>query len=273
MKTLAKLLFSDGEGGMRGKVVASYFILIGVNIIAWGGALITFRHDHVLLGFATLAYAFGLRHAVDADHIAAIDIATRKLMQQKQRPATVGFFFAIGHSLVLVIATAVIALTAMTVNTRFAAFNNLAGIIGTSISAIFLFAMAFINVIIARAVYKTFKQVQQTGVYVDEDLDILLNSRGFMARLLRPLFRLVSKSWHMFPIGFLFGLGFDTATEVSLLSIAGAEAVKGVSVWSIMIFPALFAAGMSLIDTTDGILMLGAYGWAFVKPIRKLYTT
>ena len=131
--------------------------------------------------------------------------------------------------------------------------------------------LAFANLVILAGVWRTFRRVRQGGQYVDEDFDILLNNRGLLARLFRPLFRLIGKSWHMLPLGFLFGLGFDTTTEVALLGIAAAEAAKGVSIWSIMVFPALFAAGMSLIDTTDGVLMLGAYNWAFVKPIRKLY--
>ena len=127
------------------------------------------------------------------------------------------------------------------------------------------------NIIILRSVWRTFRHVRGGGRYVEDDFDILLNNRGLLARLFRPLFRLVTKSWHMFPLGFLFGLGFDTATEVALLGISATQAANGLSIWSIMVFPALFAAGMSLIDTTDGVLMLGAYDWAFVKPMRKLY--
>jgi high-affinity nickel-transport protein len=264
-----KRIFSDGSGPVRGKIIGLYIFLIAANIGAWAWALIAFRHHPVLLGTGLLAYSFGLRHAVDADHIAAIDNVTRKLMQEGKRPASVGFFFSIGHALVLVIATALIAFAISTMQTD--SFNNTAGFIGTCVSALFLLVMAVMNLMIARGVYRTFRHVRSGGTYVEDDFDILLNKRGFFSRLFRPLFRLVSQSWHMAPIGFLFGLGFDTATEVSLLSIAGAEAAKGMSVWSILAFPALFTAGMALIDTTDGILMLGAYGWAFVKPIRKLY--
>lgn len=255
----------------RGKIITSYLFLLALNLGAWAAALIAFRHNTVLLGFSALAYAFGLRHAVDADHIAAIDSVTRKLMHEKKRPAMVGFFFSMGHSTVLMIATAAIALTAVTIDSKFKAFNDAAGIIGTAVSALFLFTMAAMNVVIARAVYLTFRQARRTGHLANDDFDILLNKRGLMSRILRPLFCLVTESWHMMLVGFLFGLGFDTATEVSLLSMGGVEAVKGVSVWTIMMLPVLFAAGMSLVDTTDGILMLGAYGWAFVKPVRKLY--
>jgi high-affinity nickel-transport protein len=264
-------VFRDQGADVRGKVIGIYGFLVVFNVAAWAYALIAFHTHPVLLGTALLAYGFGLRHAVDADHIAAIDNVTRKLMQEDKRPVAVGFFFSLGHALVMFIATAVIAVTVMKLQDSFNAFNDLAGIVGTTVSGSFLLAMAAMNLVIARSVYRTYRHVRNGGTYNDDDLNILLNSRGLIARILRPLFRLVDQSWQMAPVGFLFGLGFDTATEVSLLTVAATEAGKGVSVWSILAFPALFSAGMSLIDTTDGILMLGAYGWAFVKPIRKLY--
>jgi high-affinity nickel-transport protein len=254
---------------LRRKIIAIYALLIVINIAVWVWAAIVFGNHPLLLGTAFLAYGFGLRHAVDADHIAAIDNVTRKLMQEGGRPVTVGFFFALGHSAVVVLAAAVIAGTAQAFN-----FENLkgyGGVISTSVSALFLFAIAAMNLMIFWSVWKTFRHVRKGGAYVDEDFDLLLNKRGLVARLFRPLFRLISKTWHMFPLGFLFGLGFDTATEVALLGISATQAAHGFSIWTIMVFPALFAAGMSLIDTTDGILMLGAYDWAFIKPIRKLY--
>ncbi len=230
-----------------------------------------FRDQPLFLGTALLAYGFGLRHAVDADHIAAIDNVTRKLMQEGKRPVSVGFFFALGHSTVVILAAAGVAATATVLSGRFEQFKSVGGVIGTLVSALFLFAIAAANLLILRSVWRTYRHVRSGGRYVDEDFDLLLNSRGVLARLFRPLFRLVTTSWHMFPLGFLFGLGFDTATEVALLGMSATQAAQGVSIWSIMVFPALFAAGMSLIDTTDGVLMLGAYNWAFVKPIRKLY--
>ncbi|MBV8591720.1 MAG: HoxN/HupN/NixA family nickel/cobalt transporter [Acetobacteraceae bacterium] len=264
-------VFRDEGSNVRGKVLGIYGILIAFNVASAVYALIAFHGHPVLLGTALLAYSFGLRHAVDADHIAAIDNVTRKLMQQGQRPMAVGFFFSIGHSLVLFIGTFIIAVTVMKIEEGFNSFNDFAGIIGTSVSGLFLLAMALMNLLIARSVYRTYRHVRSGGTYDDDSFNILLNNRGFIARILRPLFRLVDQSWQMLPVGFLFGLGFDTATEVSLLTVAATEAGKGLSVWSILAFPALFSAGMSLIDTTDGVLMLGAYGWAFVKPIRKLY--
>jgi high-affinity nickel-transport protein len=211
-------IFNDSGRNLPLKVVGLYTILIAANGAAWAWALIAFHHHPVLLGTALLAYSFGLRHAVDADHI-----------------ATIG------------------------------------GVIGTLVSALFLLAIAAMNIIILAGVYRTFQRVKAGAPYVDDDLNTLLAGRGFFARLFRPMFGLIRRSWHMYPLGFLFGLGFDTATEVGLLGISAAQASQGMSVWSILVFPALFTAGMSLIDTTDSILMLGAYGWAFVKPIRKLY--
>ncbi len=271
MFAIMKRIFRDQGADMRGKVLGIYTLLIAFNGASWIYALVAFHNHPVLLGTALLAYSFGLRHAVDADHIAAIDTVTRKLMQEDKRPVAVGFYFSIGHSLVLFIGTLVIAITVMQIQDRFNTLNGLAGIVGTAVSGLFLLAMAVMNLAIARSVYGTYRHVRAGGAYDESSFNILLNNRGLLARLLRPLFRLVTRSWHMLLIGFLFGLGFDTATEVSLLTVAATESSKGLSVWSILVFPALFSAGMSLIDTTDGILMLGAYGWAFVKPIRKLY--
>jgi high-affinity nickel-transport protein len=229
------------------------------------------QHYPVLLGTCFLAYSFGLRHAVDADHIAAIDNVTRKLMQQGGRPVGVGFFFSLGHSTIVFGLSAVVALAAVALKTRFSAIEAFGNIVGTLISAFFLLALAVMNIVILVAILRTFRRVKAGGVYADEDLNLLLARRGFFGRFFRGLFRLVDHSWQMYPVGVLFGLGFDTATEVGLLGISAAEASKGLPIWSIMVFPALFAAGMALIDTTDSILMLGAYGWAFAKPLRKLY--
>ena len=191
-------------------------------------------------------------------------------MQDGRRPTTVGFYFALGHSAVVLIAAILIAWTASALSS-FEAFKAVGGVVSTAVSAAFLFVIAAMNLMILRSVHRTYRRVRAGGVYVEEDLDVLLNGRGLFARLLRPLFGLVSRSWHMAPLGFLFGLGFDTATEVSLLGLSAAQAADGVSIGMVLVFPALFAAGMSLVDTTDGVLMLGAYEWAFVKPIRKLY--
>ena len=248
-----------------------YLLLGAANVGLWVLALATFRHYPVLLGTSFLAYSFGLRHAVDADHIAAIDNVTRKLMQQGQQPVGVGFFFSLGHSTIVFALSALVAATAIEVKSRFGAFENFGNIAGTLISAFFLLALAVMNILVLIAIVRTFQRVKAGGVYIDEDLNLLLGRRGFFGRLFRGLFRLVSHSWQMYPVGVLFGLGFDTATEVGLLGISAAEASKGLPIWSIMVFPALFAAGMALVDSTDSILMLGAYGWAFAKPLRKIY--
>jgi high-affinity nickel-transport protein len=256
---------------LRRRIAGVYTLLVLANVVVWVWAFYMFRHQPVLLGTALLAYSFGLRHAVDADHIAAIDNVTRKLMQEGKRPVSVGFYFALGHSTVVILATAGIAATATALSSQFDTFKNVGSFIGTLISTSFLFCIAAMNVIILVGVWRTFNNVRQGGCFAEQDFDVLLNNRGLLARVFRPVFRLVSRSWHMFPIGFLFGLGFDTATEVALLGISATQAAQGMPIWSIMVFPALFAAGMSLIDTTDGVLMLGAYNWAFIRPIRKLY--
>jgi high-affinity nickel-transport protein len=271
MRTALAKLFNDQDAELGAKLVGIYGMLVGANILAWVWALIAFHDYPVLVGTAFLAYAFGLRHAVDADHIAAIDNVTRKLMQEGKRPLGVGLFFSLGHSTVVVLASAVIALTTSALQGRFDLVKLVGGTVGTLVSASFLFLVAAANFVILLSVYRTFRQVRRGGAFVEEDLNHLLAQRGLLGRLFRPMFRLVSRGWHMYPLGVLFGLGFDTATEIGVLGISAAEASKGLPIWSIMVFPALFTAGMSLVDTTDGVLMLGAYGWAFTKPIRKLY--
>ena len=165
----------------------------------------------------------------------------------------------------------IIALTSASIKNHFKSFESFGGVIGTSVSAFFLLAIAVANIIVLTSVYRTFQHVKGGGRFVDEDLNLILGKRGFFGRIFRNLFRLIEHGWQMYPVGFLFGLGFDTATEVGLLGISATQATQGLAIWSILVFPALFAAGMALIDSTDSILMLGAYGWAFVKPIRKLY--
>ncbi|WP_242559110.1 MULTISPECIES: HoxN/HupN/NixA family nickel/cobalt transporter [Pandoraea] len=258
-------------GRLRTRVGGMYALLAAFNIGAWVWAFVAFRGDPLLLSTGVLAWGFGLRHAVDADHIAAIDNVTRKLMQDGQRPVSVGFFFALGHSAVVLIVAAGVALAAVALQNRVEEWRGVGGIISTSISATFLFLIAAMNIFILRGVWRAFDKVRRGLPYDNDDLDILLNNRGFVARLFRPMFRLVSHPAWMLPLGFLFGLGFDTATEVSLLALSASQAAHGVSLGTVLVFPALFAAGMTLVDTTDGILMLGAYEWAFVRPIRKLY--
>jgi high-affinity nickel-transport protein len=271
MIDVMRRLIDRGRGGAGARIVGMYLFLAAANIALWGVALLTFRHYPVLLGTCLLAYSFGLRHSVDADHIAAIDNVTRKLMQQGQRPVGVGFFFSLGHSTIVFGLSAAVAGTALALQDKFDALANWGNIFGTLVSAFFLLAIAVMNLLILRAIIATFRRVKAGGVYCDDDLNLLLAKRGFFGRIFRGLFKIVDHSWQMYPVGLLFGLGFDTATEVGVLGISAAAASKGLPIWSIMVFPALFTAGMALIDTTDSILMLGAYGWAFMKPMRKLF--
>ena len=245
--------------------------LIGANLLAWLWALVVLHDQPVLLGTALLAYSFGLRHAVDADHIAAIDNVTRKLMQSGQRPIAVGLFFALGHSAIVVGLSVAVAIAAAAVSSGVGSLRAIGSVISTGASALFLFTLAFINLVVLVSVCRTFQAVKQGARFVEDDFDILMNSRGILSRIFRPLFKLVTKSWHMFAVGFLFGLGFDTASEVALFGISASQATHGFALGTILVFPALFTAGMMLVDTLDGVLMLGAYGWAFKKPIRKLY--
>jgi len=271
MNVTTASLFNHGRENIRGKVIAVYILLFILNAAAWLWAIVAFHDYPLLLGTAALAYSFGLRHAFDADHIAAIDNVTRKLIQEGRRPVGVGLFFSLGHSTIVVALTIAIAATATALQNRFEAFRSFGGVVGTLASAVFLFAIAIANFIVLATVWRTFQTVKGGGRFVEGDLDLMLANRGLLGRLFRRFFRLIERSWQMYPLGVLFGLGFDTATEVGLIGISATQASQGLPIWSILVFPALFTAGMTLIDTTDSILMLGAYGWAFVKPIRKLY--
>ena len=234
-------------------------------------AFVAFRNYPLLLGTSLLAYSFGLRHSVDADHIAAIDNITRKMMQEGKRPVAVGLFFSLGHSSIVILLSMVVATTAHMLQGSFEQYKAIGGIVSTLASAFFLFAIAGANLFILINTWRSFHRVKNGGVLAEDDLDMLLSGGGLMARIFRRMFRLIERDWHIYLLGLLFGLGFDTATEVGLLGISATTASGGLSPWAIMVFPALFCAGMALVDTSDGILMLGAYGWAFQKPVRKLY--
>jgi high-affinity nickel-transport protein len=264
-------VFDDSPGETRARIGVIYALLVAANAGAWVLALLAFASHPVLLGTALLAYTFGLRHAVDADHISAIDNVTRTLMQDGKHPLSVGLFFSLGHSTIVVALSIGIALAADAVRTFLPEWQTAGGVIGTAISALFLFAIAAINLVVLIEVYRSFRAVRRGEPYEAVVVDEALAQRGIMGRLLRPFVRGIRSSRQMYPLGVLFGLGFDTATEVGLLGIAALEAGKGLPVCTILIFPLLFTAGMCLLDTTDGILMLGCYGWAFVKPVRKLY--
>jgi len=256
---------------LRRRILVMASVLIAGNGLVWAGVIGFSRAFPVLLGLAALAYGFGLRHAVDPDHIAAIDNTTRKLMQDGQRPVGVGFFFSLGHSTIVVLLSAIVALSASFVHRNLPAIQKAGSMIGTSVSAGFLLLIGLINLVVLLDVVRMWRQVSKGAELDNGSLADYLDKRGLLARLFRPMLRMVTKSWQMYFVGFLFGLGFDTASEVGLLSISAVTGASGVPIWAIMLLPLCFTAGMCLIDTVDGVLMLGAYGWAQVRPVRKLY--
>ena len=254
-----------------GTVPRLFLSLIAANLAAWGLATAAFHGSAVLMGAAFLAYMLGCRHAADADHIAAIDNATRRLSASGHRPATTGLYFSLGHSAVVWAASAGIALAANAAGPQFALLRSVGGLFGTGVSVLFLLGLAVANLLVLKGIIAAIRRQRRGEVIEHQDIDTLLVPRGFYARIFKPIFRMVSKSRHMFVVGVLFGLGFDTATEIGVLGISAAAAGGGLPIWCILIFPALFTAGMSLLDTLDSALMAGAYGWAFVEPARKLY--
>ncbi|MFL5681190.1 MAG: HoxN/HupN/NixA family nickel/cobalt transporter [Chloroflexota bacterium] len=268
LETARRVVGTSSE--LRTRIIRTYAFLIAFNLGAWALALWASMQYPILLPTAFLAYTFGLRHAVDADHIAAIDNTTRKLMQDGQRPVAVGLFFSLGHSTIVVALSIVLAISAAFVS-DIPSMSQIGGLIGTAVSATFLLVIGLINLVVLIDIYRMFRRVSRGGTYDEESLEDFLNNRGLLARIFRPMLRAITKSWHMYPLGVLFGLGFDTASEVALLGLAATSGANHIPVGFILILPALFAAGMSLVDATDGILMLGAYGWAYFKPIRKLY--
>lgn len=264
-------LFDDRCENVRGKTIGLAALLLAANLGAWGWAFAAFGDEPLLLGAALLAYVFGLRHAVDADHIAAIDNVVRKLMQEKKRPLSVGFFFSLGHSTVVVLAAVAIAATAAALQGEMGAFGEIGGLVGTAVSSAFLLLIAVANLFILRGVWRSFQRVRAGLKIGEEDLNHLLAGGGLLSRLFGPVLRSIRRSWQMYPLGFLFGLGFDTATEIGLLGISATQAAQGLSLWNTLVFSALFTAGMALVDFIDNVLMVGAYGWAFVNPLRKLW--
>ena len=251
----------------RAKIGVMFALLLAGNLATWAWAVAMFGSSPALIGSCVLAYTLGLRHAVDADHIAAIDNVTRKLMHEGKRPVTVGLMFSLGHSTIVVLASAAIAATAFGLRDRLDAVRDVAGTIGTAVSTAFLFAIAIANLVTLRAVLKSYRRARLG----DARDDATPRAHGLLARIVVPLTRIVTKSGHMYVLGVLFGLGFDTATEIGVLGISAASAMHSLPVWSIMVFPALFTAGMTLVDTADSILMLGVYGWALRDPARTQY--
>jgi nickel/cobalt transporter (NiCoT) family protein len=247
--------------------------LLFANGAAWLWALTLFWNRPALVGIATLAWVLGLRHAVDADHIAAIDNVVRKLMQRGQRPVSAGLYFSLGHSTVVVAASVALAATAGAVERDWPWLHSAGALIGTSVSAAFLFAIGGSNLVTLRGLWRLRRRdpgAAADGAADGAALEQMLASRGGLARLLRPALDAVGRCGHMYPLGLVFGLGFDTATEVGVLSISATQSAQGLALWQVLVFPALFTAGMALVDAADSVLMVGAYGWAFLNPIRKL---
>jgi nickel/cobalt transporter (NiCoT) family protein len=242
-----------------------------LHLVGWGLFVYYSRHDVALAGLGTLAYTFGLRHAFDADHIAAIDNTTRTFLQEGKRPMGVGFFFSLGHSTVVFLLAFGLAVAAGAVNSGIPLFQDYGGTIGTSVSGLFLLLIGALNLMVLLDIVRIFRGMQ-SGAYDRERLEQRLLDRGFMNRFFVGRFaRMVRKSWHMYPLGLLFGLGFDTATEVGLLALAAGVATHHVPLLAVLSLPILFAAGMCLMDTIDGAFMSKAYGWAFANPVRRIY--
>lgn len=266
-----KIFFGPDPHKVRPKVLLLLGGLGLENIIIWIIAVCVFKPYPSMIGTGALAYTLGLRHAVDADHISAIDNVTRKLLNNNQHPVCVGLFFSLGHSTVVFITSIIVAATANAVASNIDDFSQIGGLIGTSVSIAFLTLIAILNLICMIGVIKTMRRVKRDGVYTEIDIEEYLNNRGLLGRFFRPVFRFVDASWKMYPLGFLFGLGFDTASEVTLLGITAIQGAQGMSMWLIILLPLLFASGMGLIDSLDSILMLFTYTWAYINPVRKLF--
>jgi high-affinity nickel-transport protein len=275
----ARGALTPAEWARAGGLVAA---IVGLHVVGFG-LLFGFVVPHhfslgaggaFTAGVGLTAYTLGLRHAFDADHIAAIDNTTRKLMSEGQRPLSVGFFFSLGHSTVVFVLAQLFALgvraLAGQVQDGGSSLHSATGLIGTGVSGTYLYLIAALNLVVLVGILRVFRDMRR-GIYSEAELEQLLRSRGFMNRFLGRFTNAVRKPWQMYPLGVLFGLGFDTATEVALLFLAAGAAGAGLPWYAILCLPVLFAAGMSLLDTIDGAFMSFAYGWAFAKPVRKLY--
>ena len=273
--------------GLTGFIVLIHVVGFGILFGLAAPAHYSLGGDHptFTIGVGVLAYTFGLRHAFDADHIAAVDNTTRKLLSDnaerealgqpnQRRPLSVGFWFSLGHSTIVFALAFLLALgvkaLASPVEDDGSTLHSVTGVIGASVSGIFLWILGILNLVVLRGIIKVFREMR-TGTYDEQTLEDQLNKRGFMNRFLGGLTKSVRKPWHIYPIGVLFGLGFDTATEVGLLVLAGGAAAFNLPFYTILVLPILFAAGMCLMDTADGVFMNAAYGWAFAKPVRKVF--
>ncbi|MER6066354.1 HoxN/HupN/NixA family nickel/cobalt transporter [Streptomyces sp. NPDC001792] len=260
---------------------AVFAVITALHVIGWGILVTVVAPHHFTVGqkgfgvgIGVTAYVLGMRHAFDADHIAAIDNTTRKLMNSEKRPLSVGFWFSLGHSSVVFALSLLLAFgikgLAGPLQDDNSTLHTLTSWIGTLVSGMFLYVIAVINLLALAGIWKVFRGMR-SGRYDETELEEQLNKRGFLNRLLGTLMKSITRPWQMYPLGLLFGLGFDTATEIALLVLAGSSAASGLPWYAIICLPVLFAAGMSLLDTIDGTFMNFAYGWAFSKPVRKVY--
>ncbi len=253
------------------RIALIFSIIAVVTILAFTAEFAIGKTTVVLAGLGIVAYVFGLRHGVDADHIAAIDNTTRKLMQEGKRPYTVGMWFSLGHSTVVVALIVALIFATRAVTTSIPILQSAGSVIGTLVSGSFLWIIGLINAVIVLGIYRLFQELKK-GKMNQAELDKLLENRGFMNRFFKPLFRLISEPWHIYPVGVLFGLGFDTASEVALIGISvGIGVSTNIPIYYLLILPLLFTCGMVTIDTADGVTMRVAYGWAFFNPLRKIY--
>src|SRR5436189_2355967 len=262
------------DPGERRRLGGLYGVILLLHVAGWG-LLLTYGLGHpAFLGLGGLAYTFGLRHAFDADHISAIDNTTRKLLQQGQRPVGVGFFFSLGHSTVVFLIAVALGLAIKSLVQGVVGDNgelrNIGGAVGTLVSGGFLVVIGILNLVILIDIVRVYRRMRR-GQYDRESLDRELMTGGVMTKLFGRLFRVIEHSWQMYPIGFLFGIGFDTASEIALLAISSGAAAQGLPFTAVISLPLIFAAGMSLMDTTDGAFMSKAYSWAFASPLRKVF--
>ncbi|MHB1238995.1 MAG: HoxN/HupN/NixA family nickel/cobalt transporter [Gammaproteobacteria bacterium] len=266
----------SGAPGTRAALRRIAAFVLGLNLLAWAGLLGLGSLGASVLGIGALAYGFGLRHAFDADHIAAIDNVTRKLRQDGQRPLAVGLFFSLGHSTVVILLSLGLVLAVRETREHLPQLQYWGNLVGTITSAGFLTLIGIVNLVIFSRLWQAFRHQRRWGHLQpdlpDAEVQALLERRGLWARAFRRVYRRIDRSWKMYPLGFLFGLGFDTATEIAILGISAAAAQSGgLPIWGVMVFPLLFTAAMSLMDTLDGLVMLRAYDWAMADTGRKLF--
>lgn len=258
-------------GAEKARVLVIYLIIAAATFLGVGASVMVGRVSVVLAGLVIVAFVFGLRHGMDADHISAIDNVTRKLIQEGKRPLTVGTWFSLGHSTVVIVMVIALVAATKTLVESVPFLQSTGAVLGTAISGTFLWLIGLMNLAIVFSLYKVFRGLRGRDPS-DQEYEQMLDSRGFLSRYFRSLFRLISQPWKAYLIGLLFGLGFDTASEIALIAISVGVGVSGsVPLWMVLLLPFMFTCGMVLVDTTDGVAMRLAYGWAVLNPLRKVY--